>query len=118
MEPHGFFTPMHHLSKSFLLTQRTLDIKTGARCRLASESTRRGTVRFVGPIPALPGLEEAPWIGIELDEPTGKNDGSVKDERYFQCAKNRGVFVRAEKVEVGKFEELGLEDEDSDMEEI
>lgn len=104
--------------RPFPLTWLTLDIRIGARCRLANESTRRGTIRYIGPIPSLPGLEDAPWIGIELDEPTGKNDGRVKDERYFQCGKNRGVFVRAEKVEMGDFEELGLEDEGSDMEEI
>lgn len=90
----------------------------GARCRLSD--SRRGTIAFVGPIPSLPGTQGAPWIGIALDEPTGKNDGSVHGERYFQCAKNTGVFVRAEKVEVGNFTALGLEDEDDnpDMEEM
>lgn len=53
----------------------------------------------------------------------GKNDGSVAStgERYFQCGRNRGVFVRAERVEVGEFAELGMEDEEgegSEMEEI
>jgi len=72
----------------------------------------------VGPIPSLPGLSGAPWIGIALDEPTGKNDGSVKGERYFQCEKNRGIFVRADRVEVGDWGELGLEEDDPDMEEI
>ena len=53
----------------------------------------------------------------------GKNDGSVAatGERYFSCGKNRGVFVRAERVEVGEWGELGLEDEDEEggeMEEI
>ena len=90
----------------------------GARCRLSDESTRRGSVAFVGPIEELPGPPGAPWIGIALDEPTGKNDGSVKDVKYFQCERNRGVFVRADRIEVGDFGELGLEDEDPDMEEI
>lgn len=96
----------------------TQDIAVGARCRLANESTRRGTIRFVGSIPSLPGLRDAPWIGIELDEPTGKNDGSVNGVRHFTCEMNRGVFVRPEKVEVGDFRELGLEDVNSDMEEM
>lgn len=40
---------------------------------------RRGEIRFVGEIEGLGGDKEkgAQWIGIELDEPRGKNDGSV-----------------------------------------
>ena len=83
-----------------------------ARCCLSEDSTRRGSIAFVGPIKELPGPQGAPWVGIALDEPTGKNDGTVKGERYFQCEKNRGVFVRADRVEVGDFGELGLEEDE------
>lgn len=48
---------------------------------------------------------------MKLDEPTGKNDGSIAGKAYFRCAKNFGVFVRPERVEIGDFAELGLEDE-------
>ncbi|PGG97847.1 hypothetical protein AJ80_09627 [Polytolypa hystricis UAMH7299] len=89
---------------------------------------RRGTIRFIGPVPTIPSAGPKPtspdgpaplWIGIELDEPTGKNDGSIGGQRYFTCPQNTGVFVKPEKVEVGDFPPLGLDDlEDEDMEEI
>ena len=86
----------------------------------------------MGAVPSLPGVEGAPWIGIELDEPFGRNDGSVpgagKGEgdgrtRYFDCKEGFGLFVRPERVIVGDFPEMGLQghdddDDDDDMEEI
>ncbi|KAB8228705.1 hypothetical protein ETB97_010577 [Aspergillus alliaceus] len=90
---------------------------------------RRGIVRFVGPVPSIPypGVENQSanssvmpiWVGIELDEPTGKNDGSVGGKRYFTCPNKAGIFVKPEKVEIGDFPPLGLDDlEDETMEEI
>lgn len=51
---------------------------------------RQGIVRFVGQTHFATG----DWIGIELDEPTGKNDGSVQGERYFNCEHGFGMFIR------------------------
>lgn len=59
-----------------------------------------------------------PWVGIELDEPTGKNDGSLSGTRYFDAKPNTGVFVREKRVEVGRFGVLLEEDLGSDMEEL
>ncbi|OMP86717.1 Cell polarity protein alp11 [Diplodia seriata] len=82
-------------------------ITVGSRCQLLPAATdgRRGTVAFIGPIPELP-PPAGPWVGITLDEPTGKNDGSAKGTKYFECKPNCGVFVRPEKVEVGDFPEV------------
>ena len=43
--------------------------------------TRKGFVRFVGPTEFAAGL----WIGIDLEEPRGKNNGTVDGKKYFNC---------------------------------
>ncbi|KAK3705797.1 hypothetical protein LTR37_013104 [Vermiconidia calcicola] len=90
-------------------------IKVDARCRLLPDSDhRRGAVRFIGDVGEIPGV--GAWIGVELDEPTGKNDGSVKGARYFVCKSNCGAFVRPERVEVGDFPVLNeLADDDEEF---
>ncbi|MCJ1288104.1 hypothetical protein MMC26_007459 [Xylographa opegraphella] len=93
----------------------TRGIRPGRRCRLGSEDTRRGTVAFVGEVEEIPG--KGPWIGVELDEPVGKNDGSVGGKRYFGCGERRGVFVRPERVEIGDCGLL-MEEVDEDLEEL
>jgi tubulin-folding cofactor B len=85
-------------------------IKQGLRCRvLPSNDHRRGVVSFVGEVPDIPSV--GAWVGVTLDEPTGKNDGSVNGTKYFSCAPKCGVFLRAERVEIGDFPELSLDDE-------
>nr|KIR89490.1 dynactin 1 [Cryptococcus tetragattii IND107] len=56
-----------------------------------------GYVRWTG---ANPGFAAGKWVGVELFEPGGKNDGSVKGERYFDCKPNHGVFVRPSQVRI------------------
>ncbi|KAF9171891.1 CAP-Gly domain-containing linker protein 4 [Mortierella sp. AD010] len=53
-----------------------------------------GHLRFLGPTEFKSGT----WAGIELDTPTGKNDGSVGDVVYFQCRPKYGIFVLAAKI--------------------
>jgi dynactin 1 len=38
------------------------------------------------------------WIGIELYEKNGKNDGSVDGIAYFNCEMGYGVFVRPSQI--------------------
>ena len=53
-----------------------------------------GFVRFIGPTKFAHGT----WIGVELEQPYGKNDGALKGIRYFRCPENKGVFVKPDKL--------------------
>lgn len=55
----------------------------------------KATVAFVGKTRFAIGT----WVGIELEECVGKNDGSIKGERYFDCAFGYGLFVRPSQLE-------------------
>lgn len=63
----------------------------GARVDLDSYPCK-GTVRFVGSVTSPKGDTQF-MLGIELDEPCGKNDGSVGGRRYFTCKQGHGVFT-------------------------
>eukprot|EP00397_Hematodinium_sp_SG-2012_P004428 GEMP01004440.1.p1 GENE.GEMP01004440.1~~GEMP01004440.1.p1 ORF type:complete len:1143 (+),score=373.19 GEMP01004440.1:96-3524(+) len=54
-----------------------------------------GVVRFYGPTQFASGN----WVGIELDEKLGKNDGSVSSVSYFTCPPQKGIFVRSTQIE-------------------
>ncbi|KXN84997.1 hypothetical protein AN958_11842 [Leucoagaricus sp. SymC.cos] len=54
----------------------------------------RGVVRFTGTTSFAIGK----WIGVELYEPNGKNDGSINGFVYFSCKMNYGVFVRQSQI--------------------
>nr|XP_015798996.2 CAP-Gly domain-containing linker protein 1 isoform X1 [Nothobranchius furzeri] len=62
--------------------------------RIWVNGNKPGYVQFVGGTQFAPGQ----WAGIVLDEPIGKNDGSVAGVRYFQCEDGRGIFTRPSKL--------------------
>lgn len=93
-------------------------IQTGKRCRVGSDDGKRGVVMYVGDVPEIPG--EGVWVGVRLDEPVGKNDGSIGGQRYWGSqgdgsGMKHGVFVRPERVEMGDWPPI---DDLEDMEEI
>lgn len=38
------------------------------------------------------------WVGIVLDDDSGKNNGEVQGKKYFSCPDNFGIFVRPNQV--------------------
>ncbi|XP_041666499.1 CAP-Gly domain-containing linker protein 1 isoform X2 [Cheilinus undulatus] len=62
--------------------------------RVWVNGNKPGYVQFIGGTQFAPGQ----WAGIVLDEPIGKNDGSVAGVRYFQCEDGRGIFTRPSKL--------------------
>lgn len=55
-----------------------------------------GTVAYIGSTSFAPGK----WVGIILDEPKGKNNGTVQGKRYFTCEDNFGMFVRPTQITI------------------
>lgn len=110
--------PSHEQAKLDALDREvaTRGIAVGRRCRVGGEDTRRGLIQYVGEVKEIPG-GLGTWVAVKLDEPVGKNDGSIAGTRYWgePSELKHGVFVRPERVEVGDFPAL---DDLEDMEEI
>lgn len=62
--------------------------------RVLVNGTKPGFLRYLGTAEFAPGE----WAGVELDDPQGKNDGSVAGKRYFNCSPMHGLFAPAHKV--------------------
>lgn len=71
------------------------DLKVGSKV-LVKDKGLEGTVRFVGNTLFAPGK----WIGVELDEAKGKNNGMIQGKAYFLCPDNHGLMVRQNQVQV------------------
>lgn len=49
----------------------------------------KGTVKYIGAVEGLPGEQ----LGIHLDQPKGKHDGSHGGKKYFDCPTGHGIFA-------------------------
>jgi dynactin complex subunit len=65
-------------------------LEVGSRVVTGVAGTKKGEIKFIGDTQFSTGE----WIGIALDTPEGKNDGSVAGVRYFECKPNHGLFLK------------------------
>ncbi|XP_053987410.1 restin homolog isoform X2 [Hylaeus volcanicus] len=80
-------------SLSSTVSQR--DLRIGERVIVSSsQGSKTGVLRYLGTTEFAAGE----WCGVELDDPVGKNDGSVGDKRYFECRPKYGLFAPVHKV--------------------
>ncbi|KAI8145081.1 CAP Gly-rich domain-containing protein [Fennellomyces sp. T-0311] len=70
------------------------DVQVGTRVLVNGDNL--GTVRYAGST----SFQTGKWVGVELDEALGKNNGVVQGKRYFECRSNHGVFVRPANIKV------------------
>mmetsp|Transcript_20568 Transcript_20568/g.46945 ORF Transcript_20568/g.46945 Transcript_20568/m.46945 type:complete len:314 (-) Transcript_20568:288-1229(-) len=69
------------------------EISLGSKVRF---NDKEGTVRFIGSTQFAGGE----WVGLELDAPTGKHDGTVMGVNYFTSAPGCGIFTQATELKV------------------
>lgn len=62
--------------------------------RVLVGNTNPGAIAFIGETRFAKGE----WAGVALDEPVGKNNGSVQGVRYFECQAGHGIFTKLEKL--------------------
>eukprot|EP01083_Nonionella_stella_P073994 200455_1 len=91
-------------------------ISVGLRCEVGSgtEFPKRGIVRFLGEVDFSDGI----WVGVQFDEPYGKNNGSAKGKQYFSCPNKYGSFQRPQNVKVGDFPPMDEDSEDDLSDEL
>ncbi|OCT77511.1 CAP-Gly domain-containing linker protein 4 isoform X1 [Xenopus laevis] len=61
---------------------------------LLTSSNEIAVIRYIGPTDFAPGV----WLGLELRNAKGKNDGSVGAKQYFHCKPKHGILVRPSRV--------------------
>ncbi|XP_070591320.1 CAP-Gly domain-containing linker protein 2 isoform X2 [Erythrolamprus reginae] len=62
--------------------------------RVWVNGVKPGIIQYLGETQFAPGQ----WAGVVLDDPVGKNDGSVGGVRYFECQPLQGIFTRPSKL--------------------
>lgn len=64
--------------------------------RVSLDGVKEGVIGFMGETQFAKGI----WVGVILETPDGKNNGSVNGVQYFECGPNRGLFAKPEKLTI------------------
>ena len=67
------------------------EINVGDAVFVRNDASLGGVVVWLGSVDYAKG----DWVGVELDQPSGKNNGTVKGKTYFSCKDQHGLIVRA-----------------------
>lgn len=84
------------------------EINVGDRC-VMTQDNHRGEVKYVG---RLPDMGQGFYIGVQLDEPYGMNNGSLKGISFFDSPNKYGIFLRPSKIQTGNYPELDFDELD------
>ncbi|CAG7835265.1 unnamed protein product [Allacma fusca] len=68
-------------------------VEIGNRVEVTGKGVK-GAVAFVGSTEFASGK----WVGVILDDPKGKNNGTIQGKSYFDCAENHGMFIRPNQI--------------------
>ncbi|XP_071478968.1 uncharacterized protein [Diadema antillarum] len=82
-------------SESSAMKDENLTIRLDDHVLIKGERT--GHVRYIGHLDRSSSPSTV-YVGIHLDAPVGKHDGTVHGRRYFWCPRNHGIFVPVNEV--------------------
>eukprot|EP01084_Bolivina_argentea_P312904 541776_1 len=92
---NGLLSHKRNPSQSVMVRLKRLDtLRLNQRIKVKDFGF--GIIQFLGCVHFAQGL----FVGVELDEPNGKHDGSYHGKRYFTTKDKHGVLVKQHRVEL------------------
>ncbi|XP_065196059.1 CAP-Gly domain-containing linker protein 3-like [Sycon ciliatum] len=105
-----------HSTPGVLSNPARREVKVGDRVLV--NGRRYGHARYIGRVrftPASTGCSRYPsvspdhvWVGVELEQATGENSGTVDGREYFSCPTRKGTFAPVGDVAVAKHDGVRL----------
>lgn len=71
---------------------KSLRLKLGDKVVIGGAKV--GILKYCGTTKFAPGI----WAGVELEEPLGKNNGTIDSITYFRCSPYHGIFAPISKI--------------------